>query len=241
MSPRVALTFDAEHPDRPATPGVAGRLLDVLAERGIRASFFVQGRWAEAHPELVRRIADDGHLIGSHAHYHVRLPLLADDGLAADIEAAGAAILEASGVDPRPWFRCPFGAGTDDPRVRAAIAAAGYRHAGWEVEADDWDPGRSAAEVEDAVVTGVLGRGDGVVVLLHSWPDQMLAAVPGIVAGLQARGWTFVRLDALDRVPDVAPWVHEPPTGPTPRPAGSAAVPSGAAAGPGGAASSGAT
>jgi len=49
---RVALTFDAEHPDRPARPGNDERLLDALAAAGVRATFFVQGRWAEAYPAV---------------------------------------------------------------------------------------------------------------------------------------------------------------------------------------------
>jgi len=80
----VAFTFDAEHPDRPARPGNDERLLDALAGAGITATFFVQGRWAEAFPTIARRIADDGHLVGSHTFYHARLPLFSDDGLATD-------------------------------------------------------------------------------------------------------------------------------------------------------------
>ena len=52
---RVALTFDAEHPDRPSAPGVQERLLDSLRRLEVRATFFVQGRWAEAYPLTARR------------------------------------------------------------------------------------------------------------------------------------------------------------------------------------------
>src|SRR4029078_5713398 len=115
----VALTFDAEHPDRPASAGTAEAIVTRLAERGGRATFFVQGRWAETYPGTVRRIAADGHLIGSHSHYHARMPLLPDAGIAEDLADAAAAITAASGVDPVPWFRCPFGTGAADPRVLA--------------------------------------------------------------------------------------------------------------------------
>lgn len=73
---RVALTFDAEHPDRPARPVGADGLLDRLAEAGVRSTWFVQGRWAEAHPTIARRVAGDGHRIGNHSHYHARLSFL---------------------------------------------------------------------------------------------------------------------------------------------------------------------
>ena len=73
------------------------------------------------------------------------MPLLTDGGLAEDLADAAAAIQTAAGVDPRPWFRCPFGAGATDQRVLAGIERAGYHHVGWHVSGDDWEPSRDAA------------------------------------------------------------------------------------------------
>ena len=64
-------------------------LLETLASLDVTATFFVQGRWAEAYPDVARSIADGGHLVGNHSHYHARMPLLTDDGLATDIADAG--------------------------------------------------------------------------------------------------------------------------------------------------------
>jgi peptidoglycan/xylan/chitin deacetylase (PgdA/CDA1 family) len=202
---RVALTFDAEHPDRPARRDTPERVLDRLAEFDVRAGFFIQGRWAEAYPATASRIAGDGHLVGNHSHYHVRMPLLSARGLRSDIALAEAAIVQATGVDPRPWFRCPFGAGAGDPRVQRFVRDAGYRHVGWQVAAVDWQPDRTAADVEETVVAGAIGHGDGCVVLLHGWPDQAEGALPGIVRRLRDAGATFVRLDELpsDRLPEL--------------------------------------
>lgn len=201
MTIRVALTFDAEHPDRPAPPGNAEALLARLDRRGVRATFFVQGRWAEAYPATARAIASGGHLVGHHSHYHARLPLLTDAGLAEDVRDGATEIRAATGVDPTPWFRCPFGAGVDDPRVQAAIESAGYRHVGWHVAADDWDPDHSAAFVADAVLRGVEAHGDGAVVLLHTWPSATLAAIDPILDGLAAAGVELCRVDDLPVVP----------------------------------------
>jgi peptidoglycan/xylan/chitin deacetylase (PgdA/CDA1 family) len=198
---RAALTFDAEHPDRPAADGIADRLLDELARLDVRASFFVQGRWAEAYPRTVRRIVAAGHLVGSHSHYHVRLPLLTADGLATDIRDAEEAIREHGGVDPRPWFRCPFGSGADDPVLVGRLAALGYREVGWRVSPEDWNPVNSPADVIRTVVDGVLEHGDGAVVLHHSWPNQTLAAIPEIVSRLRGSGAALVGLDELPDVP----------------------------------------
>jgi peptidoglycan/xylan/chitin deacetylase (PgdA/CDA1 family) len=206
VSLRVALTFDAEHADRPGAPDATARLLDRLRGGGVPATFFVQGRWAEAHPALAQRLAAEGHLVGSHSHYHVRMPLLTDAGLASDLAAATEAIETACGVSPRPWFRCPFGAGADDPRVLAAVAAAGYRHVGWHVSAEDWDPGRDASAIAEAVVPGVERHGDGAVVLLHAWPDATLEALDVILHRLGASGASFCRIDQLADVPAGVPW-----------------------------------
>jgi peptidoglycan/xylan/chitin deacetylase (PgdA/CDA1 family) len=193
----VALTFDAEHPDRPARRDTPERLLDRLADLDVRASFFIQGRWAEAYPATAARIASDGHLVGNHSHYHLRMPLLNARGLRSDIALAESVIVRTTGVDPRPWFRCPFGSGAGDPRVQRFVRDAGYRHIGWHVAGVDWAPERTPADVEETVVGGAIEHGDGCVVLLHGWPDQAEAALPGMVQRLRDVGATFVRLDEL--------------------------------------------
>jgi peptidoglycan/xylan/chitin deacetylase (PgdA/CDA1 family) len=201
MSLRVALTFDAEHPDRPAEPGTAEALLAALARRRVRATFFVQGRWAEAYPETARAIATGDHLIGHHSHYHARMPLLTDAGIVEDLRDGAVEIEAATGVSPAPWFRCPFGAGADDPRVLAAIESAGYRHVGWDIAVDDWDPAHSAAFVTETVLRGVEARGDGAVVLLHTWPTATLEALESILDGMAAAGAELCRVDELALVP----------------------------------------
>ena len=197
----VALTFDAEHPDRSwCPPGAAERILDVLASAGIPATFFVQGRWAEAYPATARRIADEGHLVGNHSHHHARSPLFSDRGLREDVDAARDAIVRATGRDPRPWFRCPFGDGAGDPRVLAVIAAAGYRHVGWHVEVEDWEPARTPEAIASDAVKGIREHGDGAVLLLHTWPGGTAEALPLVLGDLH-EGTRFVTVDALEEVP----------------------------------------
>ena len=203
MTFRVALTFDAEHPDRPSQPGVAESILSILERAAVPATFFVQGRWAEAYPDTAQRIGPGGHLVGNHSHYHARMPLFSAAGFATDVRAAETVIRDVLGVDPRPWFRCPFGAGHDSPRINAALAGLGYRHVGWDVVAFDWE--RPADFVEAAVVDGAIASGDGAVVLLHTWPVSTGAALPAIVARLADAGATFVRVDQLERLPEIAP------------------------------------
>ena len=209
MTFRVALTFDAEHPDRRSNPGVQERLLDVLDRLEVRGTFFIQGRWAEAYPATARRIADAGHLVGNHSHYHARMPHLSDEGLTFDLRTAEEVIIDVTGVDPKPWFRGPFGAGADDPRVLAAVAEAGYRHVGWTAEGYDFEPDPPIEELERLTVDGVLRKPDDAIVLLHTWPHRTEHALPAIVARLRDAGAALVGVDELAAVePLPAPEVH---------------------------------
>ena len=194
---QVALTFDAEHPDRPHRPGVQEEMLEVLRGRDVRATFFVQGRWVEAFPETARRVVADGHLVGSHSFYHARLPLLTDEGLASDTRDAERAIRDIAGVDPRPWFRCPFFAGEEDPRIVRTLGDLGYTVVPADVVLDDWDPERGSAEIAVDAVQGCAMVGDGAIVLLHTWPPHALEALPAIIDGLRAAGASFVDVSAL--------------------------------------------
>jgi len=208
---RVALTFDAEHPDRPrCSPGVQDGIVEVLGARDVHATFFLQGRWVQAHPATARRMVDAGHLIGSHSFYHARMSTLTDEGIDEDLRAAGQVIHTMAGVDPRPWFRLPFGDGWDDPRVLACVEELGYRHVGWDVAAFDWEPDRSPQSIVEAVANGVRrGERDGfdgeAIVLLHGWPDQTLAALPDLIERLTGMGADLVRVDELHRVAVAAP------------------------------------
>jgi len=195
---RVALTFDAEHPDRPHHAENSAWVLDELARLGVRATIFLQGRWVEAHPALARRVADEGHLVGNHSFYHARMPLLSPEGFEEDVREAERAIREVTGVDPRPWLRFPFGAGADVEAIVGRLPALGYRHIGWDVEVYEWEPGRTAAEVAQRGVDGAIARGDGAIVLLHSWPDPVAPALAELVGRLAEQGASFVGIDELD-------------------------------------------
>jgi len=192
----VALTFDAEHPDRPLCPPSApARILDTLTDARVPATFFVQGRWASAYPDLARRLPRDGHRIAHHSHFHARMTMLSDAGLREDVREAEEWIRATTGADPRPWFRCPFGEGHDDARIRDALAELGYLDVHWDVEADDWQEWQTAEGIRERVVEGVCEIGP--VVLLHTWPEPTAEALPRIISDLRERDARFLTLDEL--------------------------------------------
>ena len=193
---RVALTFDTEHPDRPCTEKALGLILSSLADASAPATFFVQGRWTRSSPDEARRISSAGHLIGNHSHHHAPMDSLTEAGFRADVSEAEAMIQEVTGVDPRPWFRCPFGAGMDDPEVLHRLEEIGYVHVGWDVDPRDWHEDSDAEAVAREVLEGIRARDDSIV-LLHSWPDSTGEAVPRILAGLAEAGAELVNIETL--------------------------------------------
>jgi peptidoglycan/xylan/chitin deacetylase (PgdA/CDA1 family) len=197
----IALTFDAEHPSRPLWGAdAASTILDVLAAHDVRATFFVQGRWATANPDLARRIVADGHLLGNHSHFPARMTCLNNDGIDFDVTNSADALERITGARPEPWFRCPFGIGHDDPRVRGELDRLGYTDVHWDVSSDDWEA-RDASDVRRNILDGLAADPDATVLLMHSWPQATADALPGIVETLLEDGARFVTLDQLDRLP----------------------------------------
>ena len=164
---------------------------------GVRATFFIQGRLGDALPAM--RPADRPRRPPGRKP----LPppradgLLTDAGIARDVHKAEEASSSTRASIPRPWFRCPFGDGHDDPRVLAALERAGYRNHHWDVEPDDWRPERTPADWSGWSSTARSPHGDGAVVLLHSWPPATIAALPAILEGLRGGGASLVGLDEV--------------------------------------------
>jgi peptidoglycan/xylan/chitin deacetylase (PgdA/CDA1 family) len=138
----AALTFD-DGPDPDATPLV----LEVLADLGLRATFFMCGEQAERHPDLARRVADEGHTVGFHGHEHVREPP------PGDFERGLRAVHEAAGRWPS-LFRPPYG------RVGAETPLETVLWSAWGLDWETVSPERIAELVSRDLEPGA-------VVLLH--------------------------------------------------------------------------
>ena len=207
MAPiRVALTFDAEHADRP-NPGGTEQLLEVLAAAATRATFFLQGRWVESVHRWRGHWSTAATSSAVTAITTRACRISPTRGSLTTSSAAEEAIRQTCGVDPRPWFRCPFGDGASDPRVLGAIAAAGYRHVGWHVDGEDWAEDATAEGLERRVREGIRGAGDGAVVLLHGWPAVTPTAVERLLASAADDGVTYVGIDELGVAPvETVPW-----------------------------------
>ena len=176
--------------------GNAAAILDVLAEHQIRATFFIQSRWARAFPELAKRIVSDGHLVGSHSQSHCLFTALSHEGIADDLVQARDTLAGIVG-ETRPWFRLPGGKGYLDSEILALIEAAGYRHVHWNAGGTDWHEGITADEVAATAIEQARLESEAIVIL-HSWPDPTPAALTQIVEALAQDGADFVTVDQLD-------------------------------------------
>jgi peptidoglycan/xylan/chitin deacetylase (PgdA/CDA1 family) len=139
----ILLTFD-DGPDPAATPAV----LDRLRAANARAVFFVVGRRAEAHPDLLRRIHDAGHLIGNHSHTHLRPQRFRLAAYRRDLARCQDAIARTIGQSSR-LFRPPYG--RLSPVSLLAPRMLGLRTVTWSLDVRDWD-------CRDAVAADRAGR-----------------------------------------------------------------------------------
>jgi peptidoglycan/xylan/chitin deacetylase (PgdA/CDA1 family) len=187
----VSITFD-DGPNPVATP----RILDVLAAHDVRATFFVLGRHADRWPELVRRMADEGHQLGNHGWHHRKLHRRGPAYVRDDLTRGTDSIVRASGGVRPSVFRAPHG--FRSPWVTRIAASLGQRTVGWSLGV--WDSARpGAAEIARRAVTGLHG---GQILLLHDGDGydatgdrtQTADALPLIIDGLRGRGFRFSTL-----------------------------------------------
>lgn len=203
---RICLSFD-DGPDPAYTP----RVLDALAAYGIKAMFFVTGQAAERHPELIRRIAREGHTLGNHTYSHAHPRLLSPPLARREVYRTGYILYALTGRFPG-WFRPPFGSLTAPMREQSLND--NMRIAMWSRSAVDWGP--LATPVGIARRLGAIEGGD--IVLMHDGyrrfnkPELTVSLLPSLLESLVKRGLTAVTLDQA--VPPAA--ASYSPTSPLP-------------------------
>jgi len=188
----LALTFD----DGPCPPQTT-RILDVLAREKVQATFFCLGREVRRHPELVRRMAREGHLVGSHTENHCNLLFSTPGRSRREILEGHRSLALVLGRDPE-WFRPPYG--MRPPWTLNQARNLGMTTALWSNCPRDWQ--RPGAEVLARRVVDQARPGD--VVLLHDGGgdrSQTVRALELLIPELRRKGFDFVRLDALSGTP----------------------------------------
>jgi peptidoglycan-N-acetylglucosamine deacetylase len=190
-SGEVAITFD-DGPDTSATP----QILKILDAAGVKGSFFLVGKTLDSSPQVLRDLVADGQLVGNHSYHHDEWRWL--DPRYPELERTQKAFAREIGTCP-VWFRPPHGQRT--PLMARVVKEHRMRMAMWDVSVSDRG-GSDPQAIADEVLASVRG---GSIIDLHAGRDgtsaahraAVIAALPLILDGLQARNLHPVRLDTL--------------------------------------------
>ena len=179
---RIALTFD----DGPH-PVYTKMLLDGLAERDVKASFFVVGKNIPGNEDLIARMEEEGHLIGNHTYDHVKICSMSGEDACRQVEKTSALVREITGHDTE-FIRPPFGAWNKEMECSFTMIPVL-----WDVDPLDWTT-KNTALVEERILKNVQG---GDIILLHDLYQSSVEAALGIIDRLKAQGYEFVTVDQL--------------------------------------------
>ena len=179
---KIALTFD-DGPSAAWTPA----LLDGLKERGVKATFFLIGENADKNPEIVKRMAEEGHLIGNHTYHHVELTKVSENEARLELADTSAVIVRITGKEPE-YMRPPFGAW--QRKLEQEIQMLPVL---WTIDPLDW-----TTENQDEIVNKVVTEAEeNDIILLHDCYKSSIEAGLRIVDILQEEGFMFVTVDEL--------------------------------------------
>lgn len=191
----VALTFD-DAPDDVFTP----RVLDVLKREGVKATFFCVGNRIEAHPDVMRRIVAEGHVVGNHSYSHANLPKLSDERFREEIRKTDRLIQQYTGYTPS-FVRPPYGNITEE-QIKW-LASQKRKIVGWNVDSLDW---KNLSR--DEVATNILAHvKPGAIILQHSAGGKgedltgTVEALPEVIAKLRKDGVRFVTVARMLGIP----------------------------------------
>lgn len=179
---KVALTFD-DGPNPDYTP----LILDGLKERNVKATFFLLGEEVEEYPEIVKRMYEEGHLIGNHTYDHVNLGHLCEGAACDQVKKTNEIIEEVTGYYPE-YVRPPFGEWKNNIDKDMTMIKVM-----WNVDPLDW-----ATSNSDAVVRRVIQKcEDNDIILMHDASASSVKAALEIIDVLQKAGYEFVTVDQL--------------------------------------------
>ena len=207
---------------------VANEVLDALKIRGVHTTFFLTGAFIRRYPDLVRRMAAEGHEIGNHTmdHPHFapnmrRDPAWTKARVQKELLDADAELVKVLGRPMDPWWRAPYGEQT--PEIRRWAEEVGYRHVGWSEGADtlDWATAkeRRLYRTGSAILKRLHQRldhdGDGLIVLMHlgserAEGDRPAAGLGAFMDRARSEGWTFVNASTFLRELGKPAWDPRP-------------------------------
>lgn len=180
---KIALTFD----DGP-NPLYTNKLLQGLKKRDVKATFFLLGKEVELYPEIVKKIKEDGHLIGVHSYEHVNFSQIGDEAAMRQIQTTGDAIEAVVGEYPG-FIRPPYGCWKKSLNDKVPMIEVL-----WDVDPLDW-----ATTNKDVVARRIIKavNGGGTIILLHDASSSSVQAAFAVIDALSEQGYEFVTVEEL--------------------------------------------
>lgn len=181
-SPKIAITFD----DGPH-PHYTQQLLDGLKDRGVKATFFVTGEHAEEYPNIIRRMNEEGHLIGNHTYSHIQLTNGNRQTYKEELIQTNEIISHITGKEVL-FVRPPYGSW--DKSLEKDLNMFPVL---WNIDPLDW-----CSDNVSCIVTKVCSKaGENDIILMHDCYDSSVTAALQIVDELMAQGYEFVTVDEI--------------------------------------------
>ena len=184
------LTFDAGYEN-----GCTAKILDILQKHDVPAAFFLVGNYMQTHPDLVKRMADEGHIVGNHTMHHPDMSKISDEA-AFQKELEGVEVLykEITGQEMPKFYRPPQGVYSQKNLEMAQ--KMGYKTVFWSLAYVDWN--NDAQPTAEYAFSKLLPRThNGAVVLLHSTSQTNAQILDELLTKWKAQGYTFASVEAL--------------------------------------------
>ncbi|MED1745462.1 MULTISPECIES: delta-lactam-biosynthetic de-N-acetylase [Brevibacillus] len=183
------LTFDNGYEN-----GFTPRILDILKEKKVPATFFVTGHYVKDQPELLKRMTAEGHIIGNHSWSHPDMTQISNERIKEELDKVKQAVAEVTGQKEMAFLRPPRGIFSD--RTLAVSKKLGYTNVFWSIAYKDWDT--KAQKGWKYAYDSVLAQlHPGAVILLHSVSRDNAEALCKIIDAARAQGYEFKSLDLL--------------------------------------------
>lgn len=192
----IYLTFDNGYEQ-----GYTSGVLDVLKEENVPATFFVTGHYVESEPELLKRMVDEGHIIGNHSYHHPDFTILSKDSIQKELETLEQAVAELTDQKEIKYLRPPRG--IFNQQTLRWSNELGYIHIFWSLAFNDWniDHQKGWQYAYDQIMEQIH---PGAIILLHTVSSDNAEALAHVIKDLKKQGYHFKSLDDLllkDHIP----------------------------------------
>jgi peptidoglycan-N-acetylmuramic acid deacetylase len=175
--------------------GYTSRILDTLKQKNIKCAFFITKQYLDKNENLVKRMIDEGHIVGNHTVSHPSLPPLSNEKIVSEIKTLHDAVLDKFSYKTT-YFRTPSGEFSEN--VLSIINSLGYQPVFWSFAYRDWETDKQKG-ADNALNTVMNGIHNGCILLLHAVSKDNTDALPDIIDELKNKGYSFSSLNNIPK------------------------------------------